>query len=64
MRKLDIGVWLSILNVLDAHWKEIGYNYKSLPLTVRKVITPKDFEYLVQEIKTLQEEKKNGVVYK
>ena len=64
MRKVHIGVWLTILNLLSDSWKDISYEYDKLTEVEKKLITEDEFNYLVREINTNEEDKKNGVVYK
>lgn len=63
MRKIDIGVWNSVLKLLDNSWKEIGYKYERLTAAEKKKITKIEFNHLVEEINTLKEEEKQGVTY-
>ena len=63
MRKVHIGVWLAMLNLLSSSWKDISYDYEKLTVEEKKLITKDEFDYLVREIKTNEKEKENGVVY-
>lgn len=64
MKKVNIGVWLGILRTLKYCWKEIDYKYEYLTVSEKEAISETEFNYLVQEIMALDEEEKNGVIYK
>jgi hypothetical protein len=62
MRKVNVGVWHSMLRLLEISWADV-IDYSQLSLKEKKLITKIEFDYLIDEITTLNEEKKKGVKY-
>jgi len=64
MRKVNIGVWHSVLKLLESSWTDINFDYSKLTKVEKNSISKDEFNHLVEEIKFLNDEKKRGVTYK
>lgn len=63
MKKLNIGIWIGLLKHLRGEWEPLDYKYKALSAADKKAFTEPEFNYLVNEIRILEDEEKNGVTY-